>query len=224
MDYNNNKNRDEERVFSVIMTEDELSLFSEFLKEQNHPFNTSREKDAKDFTSAVMNKYDEKIRTNNSSRNKIVSRPMTQEDWEEFRRRNKGNSKGDSGKKLIYYNQKDFSMISRLKSDLARANNLKHNYTVTDIRRDKKLHKDSLKSYEDWREGLYNGEYSEGMSADNLKKETDQVNSLINNEVNAISLLERDPKKYFKITSKQRKKNAFRSIIGKPMEDPKYKA
>ena len=204
MNYEMPKNRIEEKVYSVTMTEEELSLFSEFLKEQNHPFNSSREKDAKDFTSAVMNKYDEKIKTNNSSRNKIVSRSkseMTQEDWEKFRRQYEENSKGDPGKKIIYYNQKDFSEISRLKSDLARANNLKHNYTVTDIRRDKKLHKDLLKGYEDWRDGLNNGDYSEGMSEDNLKKETDQVNSLINNEVNAISLLERDPKKYFKITA-----------------------
>lgn len=32
----NNKNRDEERVFSVTMTEEELSLFSEFLEQREY--------------------------------------------------------------------------------------------------------------------------------------------------------------------------------------------
>lgn len=36
MSYDNNKNRDEEKVFSVTMTEEELSLFSEFLEQREY--------------------------------------------------------------------------------------------------------------------------------------------------------------------------------------------
>lgn len=36
MSYNNNKNGDEEKVFSVIMTEEEIALFSEFLEQKEY--------------------------------------------------------------------------------------------------------------------------------------------------------------------------------------------
>ena len=41
MNYNNRKNRDEEKVFSVLMTEEEISLFSEFLEQRQFSTNLS---------------------------------------------------------------------------------------------------------------------------------------------------------------------------------------
>lgn len=78
MDYNNNKNRDEEKVFSVTMTEEELKLFSEFLSYQKG-FSEGKEKEDKDedddlYLSDKVSIWADKNLKSKSGRNSAIRR------------------------------------------------------------------------------------------------------------------------------------------------------
>ncbi len=228
------------KLYSVLITEEELKLFSEFLEQREfennvsnkvrlqHPFNEEREKDASEFTSKVMQRFEEKSKASDSKsskRERIVTSPgsskkiseLTDEEKDSLLNSLSSNLEGNGESPKMIYNIKRFSRLSKLRDEIRSNNKLRDSFTEEDYKNHLNMRESSAKFARESVTALKdpNHEFTKSYEGQPkaLKESIEFNENLDRNETAAAKLLKEDPKKYFKKYAKHHNRQAVKNFI-----------